>query len=1104
MEAGHNGRLVRGHLNYLSPNQASAEAGVEGFVPMGEAKLRRVRTAAEARAGEAVLEVSAPPGAGVETQGIAAKYWGDGLPDAVYIASAYLRSAAGRATVAVAAHDPADGQRGTTMTLTLSPRWQRAHSLVRIVKDRDAADLRLRVVNTSARAIRFQADALKIEHSGRYNHYTTPSTWVPGSEQRWTEKLSYPVEDHFRAEAGTVAFWVQPSDERGNHTYFCVGSGWKRAFRVAAKGTRLEFVARGAVLRPRQEITLGQWHHLAMCWDGTGMRAYIDGRPAAKSAMKTNATVPLDGYSLMIGFDTGDVTGAGATLDELMVFDRALTEDEVLGLSAATRSRRPRWPVAVSKGFLRRGFSRSERQAALPMVVQNVSKRDLTRVSAEVAIDGHYRTTKQIPSLAPGQAATFTPAFDMGLLSVGPHEITVRVAVDGEDAGEARFPTIVGPHKPANRMPLVAWWSFNDLETARDFVEHGVTGSYSFSRRGLDICAQLGIDGGIRLHTTRYNRYGRPEEAVWFKGRDRGVWWQSPRYREHAVREGLRWARRWRQNPHFVHFNINTEVGSQINTSPQALALYRRALGFDMPEFCLHETIHPPQLSVNWPRRIERAYPDDGIIAPDNKWFRFFKWYWEHGSGINTLDDRIALEAGRGNPHLLTLKEPALRWRPVFTHRHMAALQEWVYVPDPKNMIPVLERLRTACRGRAIYSGMPQLLFKKGVAAPFASAVSPELYREALWICLSRPVQFITIWGWHLVISDKPHNNPETYGEIQRMSESVIKPYGPLLRKLKNRPRRVAYLWSLGPDLFRKERFYWGAGRTYQRLAGDGVLADVLYDDSIVEDNALSLYDALILSHAYALPRPVYDRIAEFGRRGGLILADEHLGCALPHAQRIDGMASEAVQEALAARGLVDAQCLTPDVVLNLRQCGPMNAVVLVNDKRTWGPLFGEFRKVREKGVAQRARLRFRASLGEHVYDLTASQRLPVRETGDAREAEVDLSPCAGRILGLYPAAMAGVEVSCAERTVARGQDARVEVHLFAAGRAPFEGAVPVHVAVRRADGAADDFPGEYAPTSGRLSLRVPVAFDAPRGEWSVTVRERASGRSAQTRFRVR
>jgi len=1107
IEAGHRGHLRRGQLNYLSPNQAGVETDTCGFAAIGRARIERKKLD-DARQGSHALLVSAPAEAGFRTDGIEARYWGDGLPAATYIGSVYLKGAKGGERVRVLLRDETNAEDGTPVEITLTREWRRVSSPIQIKKDRDSTDLRLCAVNAGKSPAAFYADALMIEHSGRYGQFSTASSWVPGWTNRWAETLSYPIEEHFNPKRGAVAFWLRPSPTVGNHTYFCVGRGWKTPFRISARDNRLAFTAGGVPCATKHPIEPLKWYHVAMCWSGGELTAYLNGELILQKSFQPLDMPDVEDYNLAVGFSTGDVTGADGTLDEFVIFDRPLSGAEVAALASRDAPLATGQALTLRKAFARAAASRSEMNRNLPFIVRNVSGKPVTGARVRLAIDGHFQRTVPLPALKPGKETMVELPVDLSLLRVGPHRIEAKIIPAGGSAGTASFPLYVGPFKHGDRMPLVAWMSFDDFATAKDFADHGVTASYTYTRRGLDICTQLGMDGGMRLFTSKFRRYGHPEDLVLFKGELKGIWWQAPAYREFALKEARKWAAKWKDNPAFVHFNINTEQGSQINTSKYALEFYRKALGFDMPEFNINASIHPPALSVNWPKRIEGAYPKDGIVEPANKWWRFFKWYWEEGSGVNTLNDAIAREAKRINPNLSTLQEPALRWPPVFNYHDMDVLQEWVYVPDPKAMLPVLERLQAACRGKAVYSGMAQLLFKRNMAAPFDSAVNPDIYREALWIAVSRPVKLITIWGWHLVRGKdddkKKHNNPETYEEIKHFAEGVLAPYGPFLRALDNRPRKVAYLWSLASDLFRKERFYFEISRTSKRLASAGILADTLYDDAVSQDDALDGYEVLILAHTYAIPRPVYDKVVAFVKRGGLVIADEEMGFALPKVTVVPGLEAERVKEILLKRGLMEVECDTPDVVFNLRRHGGTNCLIVVNDKRESGPLFGEYGLVKEKGVAQAASFRVKKSFGRFIYDLTASRPPAAENAGDAWRIRLDLPPCGGRIVAFYQRAVGRLTVEPACTSVKRGSHLRASVRLEDRSGKRFSGLVPVLVEIRRPDGSRSDLSHAAAMRDGVVELDIPVAFDDPTGVWALSARELATGQTARSEFDVR
>jgi hypothetical protein len=83
-----------------------------------------------------------------------------------------------------------------------------------------------------------------------------------------------------------------------------------------------------------EAIVIGQWHHLAVTYDGAAKRVYIDGTEKQTSAY----SIPLmyDGNPMKIGCDDNTPEGLffAGTLDDLQLYDRALTAAEVAALAA--------------------------------------------------------------------------------------------------------------------------------------------------------------------------------------------------------------------------------------------------------------------------------------------------------------------------------------------------------------------------------------------------------------------------------------------------------------------------------------------------------------------------------------------------------------------------------------------------------------------------------------------------------------------------------------------------------------------------------------------------------------------------------------------------
>lgn len=74
----------------------------------------------------------------------------------------------------------------------------------------------------------------------------------------------------------------------------------------------------------------GNWHHLVITFDRETLRLYIDGVPKASMQYRTPASI--NPFPLLIG------DGFQGAVDEVEVYDRALSGDEVRDLHRVGRS----------------------------------------------------------------------------------------------------------------------------------------------------------------------------------------------------------------------------------------------------------------------------------------------------------------------------------------------------------------------------------------------------------------------------------------------------------------------------------------------------------------------------------------------------------------------------------------------------------------------------------------------------------------------------------------------------------------------------------------------------------------------------------------------
>ncbi len=146
----------------------------------------------------------------------------------------------------------------------------------------------------------------------------------------------------------SFSFWIRNSDEGEpyghivSHINFAGTAGW--LVDMTSNTNSLPFVQKlqfgvtntqGGLVAPAEvEIPQGRFVHVAGVFDGSVVRMYIDGKLAEEMPFNGNYN-PDPGTPLRIGsasYSTSTNRWSGI-LDDLWLFDRALTEDEVMGIS---------------------------------------------------------------------------------------------------------------------------------------------------------------------------------------------------------------------------------------------------------------------------------------------------------------------------------------------------------------------------------------------------------------------------------------------------------------------------------------------------------------------------------------------------------------------------------------------------------------------------------------------------------------------------------------------------------------------------------------------------------------------------------------------------
>jgi len=138
---------------------------------------------------------------------------------------------------------------------------------------------------------------------------------------------------------GSIEFWFQPygvnnySDRNvsflnvwpGFNFYIFNGGGPGRPLSIYFRKNEgnLKFISSSI------DVYEGKWYHVVITWKGEEIRVYIDGKKTAESSGTSFHTKWNEGYANSVNFKGEWKGNLYAQFDEIYLYDKALTEDEV-------------------------------------------------------------------------------------------------------------------------------------------------------------------------------------------------------------------------------------------------------------------------------------------------------------------------------------------------------------------------------------------------------------------------------------------------------------------------------------------------------------------------------------------------------------------------------------------------------------------------------------------------------------------------------------------------------------------------------------------------------------------------------------------------------
>ena len=910
--------------NLLPP--AAAELVAEGkaaWRTVGDASWRLIQ-GKQAAQGDVFLDVASKTGqGGIELAEHARSLGGN------HAFSFYVRNDQGgilRASVF-----DAQGKELVAKDCPLAAEWQRvevvfaAGTFTRDVKAQTHPELRIRLTGAA-----FEVDALQLEYLGGYSYAGAASatSWQPGHAYRQGDILSLPDTRQALAQAGTIAFWFQPRGKQHRRILgeIPTGNRWEPTLQLSLQGGKrwsLSSHAAGKAITKNWDhpIESATWHHVAMGWQAGRAVAWVDGRQV----------LTIDGLRWpdhprppRLG-SAGPNAAANAVIDECAVYNRLLNDADALELASRTTALATEFAptLVIRPERLLHTISRTRSPQPWRCEINNPTQRRLRNVQAEFRLgDGARR--ERVGTLAPGASKTIEFQF-VPDLTCGYYPLTVTAKSGGLPPAELRLRIEITRALAPLEDLQVAPWGYNASR------EHG------FTIGGGDVEAAMrdGLAHGPLLHYLGYPRTADGRDRVHGMNDTKGNVnvLENHAMRAQLEREAERIAKEAAATPSARAITLNSEMQWiwSHDFSPERKEFVQRRFGLDLspwenPPDGKKDRFQDPYGRLK-PSVAGLRLPANRILPVESPLYAYHRWF--HGVDGPTeslFNQTIADHIRRRRPDLLTIWEPILRRAAVRAFDRVAIAQEWFYYENPMNTVLTQERLNTAVRGTPMRpTGMPQFLFKKGRAAPYAAVATADMFHETAWLCALQPIRMMTYWNFKIVPSADFENyynrcftkaqidelfgtptptwqeaaailkstpkarklmpwTPELAATFARFHNDEIGPLAALIPRWRNHPRRVAIIRSFASQLYREVR--WPKTSWLENCAVyAGLPFDVLLDEDFEKGNdPLKGYDLVILSHAVCLTEPGFASLSRFAKRGGTVVVDPETKVEIPGA----------------------------------------------------------------------------------------------------------------------------------------------------------------------------------------------------------------------------
>ena len=827
--------------------------------------------------------------------------------------------------------------------------------------------------------------------------------------------------------------------------------------------------------------------------------------------------------------------------------------------------------ISSSIHLYRYAFYRGEE---IPVYVNCINNMD-TPFEGTVSVGLNTLPVSQTHSvaIAPKQTQQLYFRIPTASVKVGTYKLQVAMKKNGTtiSLSEKKI-TLSQPPNP-HRMEIWLWGGGGN----QWYRDHGFTtwtgpswkDNFNADKARLDEGLQAGADCGLRpnggLRDVDPAQFSNPD------ARNKGIYpvFKNPianpfcedviRYQNEKNKHLMEFAQRY---PQIRTAFFNTEIVDELmpNINKTGIRMLREKLGFSDTDIEKIKTMPRWSGGKLWPAQYVRPH----VIADNDKSYNFHKYIYKEGNGLAAANARTAAMIKRYRQDIITINDPYRETALYDLFPGMDVISTWTYTnPDPKLML-YIETLRAACKPTGqIPMQTITLLNYAGELMPTDewTLMGPGRTCETTWINLSRAPKMLGYYYSSMCNPEKEDSIRVPYSTslaIKELSEKVFKPYGPFITRLEVTPRKIAVLSSAAARLYGKSPQLRGGYANmqiyhfYSLLAMIHLQADVVFDETI-ERYGLDAYDMLVLPKCDVLTETVYNRILEFQKRGGIIVADQYLGPEIPGVYQFDfdftyrkKVNANAIiknknfaqwndhlkpgsAEVIKVKGVTakddqrimeayaeelrtelnklirpDVDCDNLTVLLNMLEKDGIHYLAVVNDKRDYDKRIGQYKSMLGEIIPQDVSITLRKWQNEnlYVYDMLKRKQLKVTHDRAGFHFNVSLTKLGGTMIALYPSPLTSMAIQMSAKFKA-GREVPIRILLSDKEGNPVRGLQPLQITVTDAQGKINAISDYYCAENGIYTLPFMPAVNDARGKWAIEVTDLTAGLKKTQTFQV-